>query len=73
VLVYTERNIYTYQVRESRITDDEDMSVTLPTDNPQISLITCVNWDQDRSTYVNRLVVIADLIDTTPLTLSRLP
>jgi LPXTG-site transpeptidase (sortase) family protein len=73
VLVYTERNIYTYQVRESRVTDDEDMSVTLPTDNPQISLITCVNWDQELSTYVNRLVVIADLIDTTPLTMSSLP
>ncbi len=33
---------YTYQVRESKVTDDGDMSVILPSDNPEISLITCV-------------------------------
>jgi len=69
VLLYTERNMYTYQVRESRITDDGDMSVTLPTDNPQISLITCVNWDDNTRSYLNRLVVIADLMRSEPITM----
>ena len=73
VLVYTEQNIYTYQVRESKVTDDGDMSVIQPTDNAQISLITCVNWDQDSRTYLNRLVVVADLVQTEPVTLGSLP
>ncbi len=72
VFIYTVRNLYTYQVRESVVTDDGDMSVTLPTNNPQISLITCVNWDQDMRTYLNRLVVVADLIQTEPLTMGSL-
>ena len=73
VLLYTEKNIYTYQVRESRVTDDGDMSVTLPTDNPQISLITCVDWDEETRTYLNRLVVFADLVRTEPITIGRAP
>jgi LPXTG-site transpeptidase (sortase) family protein len=67
VLLYTEKNIYTYQVRSSLVTDDGDMSVTFPTDNPQISLITCVNWDDALQTYLDRLVVIADLVRTEPI------
>jgi sortase A len=73
VLLYTEKNIYTYHVRESRVTDDGDMSVTLPTDNPQITLITCVDWDQDSHTYLHRLIVIADLVDTEPITIGNPP
>jgi len=73
VLLYTEKNIYTYQVRESKVTDDGDMSVTLPSDNPQISLITCVDWDQENRIYLNRLIVIADLVRTEPITLGRAP
>jgi LPXTG-site transpeptidase (sortase) family protein len=67
VLLYTERNIYTYQVRASQVTDAGDMSVTLPTDNPQISLITCIDWDDETDTYLNRLVVIADLVRSEPI------
>jgi LPXTG-site transpeptidase (sortase) family protein len=73
VLIYTDQNLYTYQVRESLVTDGGDMSVILPTDNPQISLITCVNWDQDTHTYLNRLVVVADLVRTEPLAMGSLP
>ncbi len=69
VLLYTEKNIYTYQVRESKVTDDGDMSVTYPSDNPQISMITCVDWDQETHSYLNRLVVIADLVRTEPITI----
>jgi LPXTG-site transpeptidase (sortase) family protein len=73
VLLYTQKNIYTYQVRESKVTDDGDMSVILPSDNPQISLITCTDWDQESRTYLSRLVVIADLIRTEPITIGRAP
>ena len=67
VILYTEKNVYTYQVRESRITDDGDMSVTMPTNSPQISLITCTDWDDDSHTYLNRLIVIADLVRAEPI------
>jgi LPXTG-site transpeptidase (sortase) family protein len=73
VILYTEKNMYTYNVRESRVTDDGDMSVTLATDIPQITLITCVNWDQEAHTYLNRLVVIADLVRTEPITMGAIP
>jgi len=73
VVLYTDKSIYTYQVRESKVTDAGDMTVLLPTDNPQISLITCVDWDQESRTYLNRLVVIADLVRTEPLTIGRAP
>ena len=69
IILYTEQNIYTYQVRSSKVTDDGDMSVIDSTDNPQISLITCIDWDDDTKTYINRLVVVADLIRTEPLTM----
>jgi sortase A len=46
VILYTEKNMYTYHVRESLVTDDGNMSVTLASVNPQITLITCVDWDQ---------------------------
>jgi LPXTG-site transpeptidase (sortase) family protein len=73
VLIYTEQNIYTYKVRESIVTDDGDMSVTLPSENPQISMITCMDWDQDTRTYLHRLVVVADLLQTAPLAIGMLP
>jgi sortase A len=73
VLLYTEHNIYTYQVRESFITDEGDMTVIAPTDDAQITLITCVDWDEDNHIYLNRLVVVADLIRTEPLAIGRLP
>lgn len=73
VILYTENNAYTYTVRESCITDDGDMSVTLATNNPQITLITCVNWDQESHTYLNRLVVFADLVRTDPIRMGTAP
>lgn len=73
VLLYTEKNIYTYQVRESKITTDGDMTVVDPSADPQISLITCIDWDEESHTYLNRLVVIADLIRTEPITIGMAP
>jgi len=73
IILYTEKSMYTYNVKENRVTDDGDMSVTLATTNPQISLITCVNWDQEEKTYLNRLVVIADLVRSEPITMGVAP
>jgi LPXTG-site transpeptidase (sortase) family protein len=73
VLLYTENNVYTYKVRESKVTDDGDMTVVSPTNNAQVSLITCVEWDEDSHTYLKRLVVYADLVRTEPMTIGMAP
>jgi len=73
VLLYTEQNIYTYQVRESLVTDAGDLSVVSPTDDAQISLITCVDWDEENHLYLNRLVVVADLVRTEPIAIGMIP
>jgi LPXTG-site transpeptidase (sortase) family protein len=73
VVLYTQNNIYTYQVRESKVTDDGDLSIVSPSDNAQISLITCVEWDDESRTYLKRLVVYADLIRTEPVTIGKAP
>ncbi|HEX9091857.1 MAG TPA: sortase [Anaerolineales bacterium] len=73
IILYTEKNMYTYYVREKRVTDDGDMSVTLSTDSPQVTLITCVDWDEQAKTYLNRLVVIADLVRSEPITAGYVP
>jgi LPXTG-site transpeptidase (sortase) family protein len=73
VLLYTEKNVYTYNVRDYRVTDDGDMSVILATDNPQITLITCMDWDQESRTYLHRLVVFADLVRTDPIRMGSIP
>jgi len=73
VILYTEKNVYTYNVRDYRITDDGDMSVILSTDYPQITLITCVDWDQESRTYLRRLVVFADLVRTDPIMMGSAP
>jgi sortase A len=73
VLLYTENNIYTYQVRESFVTDDGDMTVVTSTENPQISLITCADWDNESRTYLKRFVVVADLVRTESNTIGWAP
>ena len=73
VILYTENNMYTYTVRKRIVTDDSDMSVTQATDNPQVTLITCMNWDEENSMYLNRLVIVADLVRTEPITAGRVP
>lgn len=67
VMVYTERYIFTYRVREQRVVADYDLSVVAPTEQPQITLITCIEWDSELRTYLKRLVVFADLVQVQPL------
>jgi LPXTG-site transpeptidase (sortase) family protein len=66
IILYTDENIYTYKVRETRVVSDSDMTVIQPTQNPQITLITCTNWDATSGSYLDRLVVYADLTSVTP-------
>ena len=68
ITLYTQKNIYTYQVRTQTVVADDDLSVIQPTDKPQITLITCTIWDPELRMYLKRLVVYADLLNVRPLT-----
>jgi LPXTG-site transpeptidase (sortase) family protein len=45
ISIYTDENVYNYQVSEKQVVDSEDMSVINPSKDPQITLITCTDWD----------------------------
>ncbi len=67
IILYTQRNIFVYQVRTQATVDDTDLSVIDPTDNAQITLITCTGWDSSVRLYLKRLIVFADLVEVRPL------
>jgi LPXTG-site transpeptidase (sortase) family protein len=67
IKLYTEKNIYTYATREHKIVDATAVDVTYPSSKPQLTLITCTEWDSALREYTHRLVVIADLVKVEPL------
>jgi len=67
IVLYTEHNEYTYQVRDQFTVDPADIGVTQPTVNPQITLITCTGWDDEDDFYRSRRILVADLMRTDPL------
>ncbi len=67
VLLHTEEKVYTYQVRGQQIVGPDDLSVVAPTESSRITLITCVDWDEEEEYYHNRLIVFADLVKAEPL------
>ncbi len=67
VIIYTQKNIFTYIVSEQRVVEDYDLSVVAPSEQPQVTLITCTAWDNELRTYLKRLVVFATLLNVQPL------
>jgi LPXTG-site transpeptidase (sortase) family protein len=67
IVVYSEQNMYTYIVSSRQAVDPTAMQVTYATDQPQLTLITCTEWDPDSRTYERRLVVVAQLDSVVPL------
>jgi LPXTG-site transpeptidase (sortase) family protein len=69
IVVYTERNVYTYAMTSRQSVEPSDVSVTEP--NPDgkatITLITCTDWDTVTFTYLKRLIVTAELVSVAPL------
>lgn len=51
-----------YGVTEVFTTAPNDLEVLRHTENPRITLITCDNWNPDRETYTERVVVVAEPI-----------
>jgi LPXTG-site transpeptidase (sortase) family protein len=67
VTLFTEQAIYTYKVRDKQSVDETDLSVVKSTDTSQLTLITCTNWNSQIKYYIQRLVVVADLLDVKPI------
>ncbi|NCC35352.1 MAG: sortase [Chloroflexia bacterium] len=61
VVIETTNWRYTYQVRHAHNVWPHQVEVMDPTSTPVLTLITCTNWD------TQRLIVVADLIDVSPL------
>lgn len=71
VILYTEENIYTYQVREQRVVEDNDLSVISKSDTPQLTLITCVDWNNEVNMYLKRLIIFSDLVKVQQINTSQ--
>ncbi len=67
IMLYTEENLYIYKVNARSVVSDSDMSVIQPTENPRLTLITCINFDRENGVYRDRLIVQADLLSVTSL------
>lgn len=62
VSVITEKYEYVYRVREQVVVNIEDVHILAPTSSPQLTLLTCTNWDKKLLQYRNRRAVFADLV-----------
>jgi sortase A len=67
VIIYTEKNMYTYEVSAATVVEDEDLAVLKPSGKSEITLITCTEWDKDQNTYLKRLIVRSDLLGVDPV------
>lgn len=66
ITIYTQENEYTYRVREQKTVSDGDFSILDPTEESQLTLITCDGWDPENKIYLTRLVVSSELINVKP-------
>jgi LPXTG-site transpeptidase (sortase) family protein len=61
--------VHTYRVTGKATVDSNDLSVTLPTSHPTLTLITCKqgSWGGAKAGYLSRLVVTADWVRSDPV------
>jgi LPXTG-site transpeptidase (sortase) family protein len=67
ITLFTSEKTYTYRVRETTVVAEGDLWVTDPTENPQLTLITCTDWSRDYQMYLRRLIIFADLVRSDPI------
>jgi LPXTG-site transpeptidase (sortase) family protein len=71
VHVYTVWHIYTYSVREQAVVKINESTVVGPTEQSQLTLLTCTGWDDDTLQYTRRRAVFADLVGVSPITTEK--
>ena len=62
-IVYAGEQAYTYRVVSINYIGPTDVSVAYPTSDPILTLITCTNWDAANRRYIDRVAVIAELVE----------
>ncbi len=67
IYLYTDENMYTYQVQQQATTSSTDLSVIQNSEQPKLTLITCTDWDSNTQFYLKRLVVVSDLVNVKSL------
>ena len=72
VYVHTTWNVYTYSVREQAVVTPNDSRAVGPTDQSQITLLTCTGWDEQARQYTHRRAVYADLVSVSPSFISKM-
>lgn len=63
VAIYKGGQKFEYVVDGQQTVDSTAVEVTYPTDTPQITLITCQNWNDETDRYEQRLVVKGTLLN----------
>lgn len=64
VYVYYGDKIFEYLIDDYQMVDRTAIEVTHPTNQGQVTLITCSNWSEDEGRYVDRLVVTGHLSES---------
>jgi sortase A len=59
LILQTVERSYRYHVVEMRVVDPTQVSVMAPTADPQLTLVTCNDWDVTKAEFIKRLIVIA--------------
>lgn len=67
VILYTTRQMLTFQVTEQRVVRVDDTSVLAPSEDPRLTLITCDAWNAEEEKFQRRRAVIAELVRVEPL------
>ena len=62
-IVYAGEQAYTYRVVSKSYIGPTDVSVAYPTSDPILTLLSCTNWDAQNRRYLERVAVIAELVE----------
>jgi len=64
VIVYAGEKAYTYRVVSKGSVAPTDVYVAHPTSDATLTLLTCTNWDPEQQGYLERLIVVAKLVES---------
>ncbi len=67
VKLYPEQNVYTNKAYDREVVSESDSSVIEPTEQAQLTLITCTDLRIGFRTYLKWLIVYSDLVKVQPL------
>jgi LPXTG-site transpeptidase (sortase) family protein len=67
IYLYSDRNLYIYQVQDQQVVTGTDLSVLEAGDETRLTLLTCETWDEKTKQFLRRRAVRASLMHVIPL------